>query len=402
MITSDQAIVVFDRGRAIPDRLTRGRHGHYLELAERMLAVYRTGPGRTRRELHRAVERVFADEPDCPSRRIAAFCKLLDDAGEFDADPDGYAARLRLEVFTLAAAHHPLVRSGDRLYEKDEAAVKSEIAARLGRSWEEVDAALYADVIDLQRLGSFRGFEGAEALLSAYNVAQLQACLYRAERMAVVASGDFRTILRHATFARLLFTLDRLGPSLYRFDFSGPASVLAETRRYGVNFARFLPALLACRGWELRAEVRTPWKRTAALELSDRDGYRSHLEPPPEFDSSVEARFAKKFGAEREGWRLSREGEVLHEGQSTFVPDFVFRHADGTEALMEIVGFWTPEYLAKKRETLRRFGRHRVLLAVAESALRSKKPLPEGVVSYKTALKPEAVLAALEKLRGRP
>jgi predicted nuclease of restriction endonuclease-like RecB superfamily len=115
----------------------------------------------------------------------------------------------------------------------------------------------------------------------------------------------------------------------------------------------------------------------------------------------VEARFAGKFGAERDGWRLFREGEIVHEGQTAFVPDFVFRHADGTEALLEIVGFWTPEYLEKKRETVRRFGRHRILLAVVESSLRAKKPLPEGVISYKTALKPEAVVEALEKLRLR-
>jgi len=28
-----------------------------------------------------------------------------------------------------------------------------------------------------------------------------------------------------------------------------------------------------------------------------------------------------------------------------FVPDFTFRHEDGTQACLEIVGFWTPEYL---------------------------------------------------------
>jgi predicted nuclease of restriction endonuclease-like RecB superfamily len=270
VITSQQSIVVYDRGRAVPDRLTRGRHSHYLCLAAKMLAVYRTGAGcRTRRELHRSVEGIFADEPDCPSRRIAAFSKLLDDAGEFDSDPGGEAGRLRLEVFGLAAAHHPLVRTGDRLFEKGEAAVKAGIAAQLGRPWEEIEAGLYADVIDFQRLGSFAGFEGPEALLSAYNVAQLQACLYRAERMTVTATGGFKSILRHAKFARLLFEIRRLGPSHYRMDFSGPASVLSETRRYGVNFAKFIPALLACKGWQLRAEVRTPWNRTAVLELSD-------------------------------------------------------------------------------------------------------------------------------------
>jgi predicted nuclease of restriction endonuclease-like RecB superfamily len=33
---------------------------------------------------------------------------------------------------------------------------------------------------------------------------------------------------------------------------------------------------------------------------------------------------------------------------SVFLPDFTLRHADGREALVEVVGFWTPEYLEEK------------------------------------------------------
>jgi predicted nuclease of restriction endonuclease-like RecB superfamily len=185
----------------------------------------------------------------------------------------------------------------------------------------------------------------------------------------------------------------------YLIELSGPASVLRETRRYGINFARFLPALLACRGWTMRATLRTPWGGTALLALTSRDGLQSTMPPPEEFDSSVEAGFAAKFGPERDGWRLHREAQVLVEGQSAFVPDFAFRHADGTEVLLEIVGFWTPEYLAKKRETLRRFRGRRIYLAVAERCLPEGAAVSEDVVVYKSALKPEPVLALLERAR---
>jgi uncharacterized protein len=208
-----------------------------------------------------------------------------------------------------------------------------------------------------------------------------------------------KTILRYAKLARLLHEITTVGPSRYRLAFSGPASVLRQTRGYGVNFARFLPALLACKGWRLSAVVQTPWKTTAALELTDRDGFKSHLPPAAEFDSSVEETFAAKFGPERDGWRLVREGEVLHQGQSVFVPDFVFRHADGTQVLFEIVGFWTPEYLAAKRETLRQFRRHRILIALPERSVRAGAAVGDHVVLYKTALKVQPVLAALARCR---
>ena len=399
MLTSDQAIVVYERGRALPDRLTRRAHAQYVTYAERMLAVYRSGVGRTRRELHRSIEGILADEPDCEARRIQAFCKLLDDASDFATDPKGNAARLRLRVFSLAARHHPLVKRPDQLFESSEAEVKAWIAQRLGRPWPEIEGELYADVIDFQRLTAFEGYADAQALLRRYNVAQVQACLYRCEQMAVQATGDFKTLLRYAKLARLLHEIRRLGPSKYRIELSGPASLLRQTRRYGVSFARFVPALLACRGWTMQALVRTPWGGKARLVLSSGDGIRSHLPPPEEFDSTLEEKFAARFGPERDGWHLLREAEIVHEGQTAFVPDFVFRHDDGTEVLFEIVGFWTPEYLASKRETLRRFRRHNILIAVAERSLRPGATVPDDVVVYKTALKIGPVVEALERIR---
>ncbi len=193
-----------------------------------------------------------------------------------------------------------------------------------------------------QQLEEFTGYPDAAAFLSRYNVAQLQACLYRAESMTVTATQDLKTIIRYAKLAKLLHEIirgegvpplsnvarpswpcssegqtpvprrhrpngpdtsqagvqgrDALATSTYRITFTGPASVLRETRRYGVNFARFLPALLACKGWRMEAVVRTPWKTPAKLALSEADRFTSHLPPPEEFDSSLEQSLADKFG----------------------------------------------------------------------------------------------------------
>jgi uncharacterized protein len=400
MLTREHAIVVFDRDRAIPDRLTRKAHGHYADYARRMLAVYGAGVGATRRDLHRWIEGIFTEEPDCPSRRIQAFAKLLDDESDFETDPRGQAARLRLAVFGMAAEFHPLVRTCDRLFERSEEETKARIAAELGRPWAEIEAGLYADLIEFQRLAVFRGYPSPEAFLSRYNVAQVQACLYRAERMIVTAAADFKTILRYAKLAGLLHEIRRLGPEKYRIELSGPASVLRTTRRYGVNLARFVPALLACNDWTMEAAMKTPWGSPARLVMSHRDGLTSHLPSPEEFDSSVEEAFVAKFGEVQAGWRLSREAAILEEGQHTYVPDFVFRHDDGTAVLFEIVGFWTPEYLAKKRETLLRFRRHKILVAVEAHAVQDDAQVPEGMIVYKKTIKLEPVLEALERVRA--
>jgi len=364
-----------------------------------MLAIYSDGKGRQRRQLHRDIESLFADEPDCPVRRIQAFCKLLDDRSIFWTDPDGRAAKLRLDVFSKVARFHPLVEEPDRLFENEETKIKAQIADELGLTWSEIEKGLYADVLSFQQLEHFVGYPNASALLSRYNVAQLQACLYRAESMIVVATDDLKTIIRYAKLARLLHEIVRLGPSRYRITFSGPASILHETRRYGVNFAKFLPALLACKGWRMTAILKTPWNTSAKLTLSDKDGFSSHLPPPDEFDSGLEESLAEKFGPKRDGWGLIREGEILHERQKTFVPDFTFYHDDGTEVFLEIVGFWTPEYLSHRRETLKQFRHNALLIAVPEKSLREEARIGENVLVYKTTLKLSFLTKALERIR---
>ena len=399
MLTSEQSIVEFKAGRAFTDRLTQSTHRHYVNFAEQMLAIYANGIGKQRRELHKQIEKLFRDEADCPVRRIAAFCKLLDDKSTYHTDPDGNAAKLRLQVFSKAAQSHPLVSQKDQLFEHVENDTKEQIAEELETPWDEIEQNLYADVMEYQRLKELEGYANASAFLSRYNVAQLQASLYRAETMTIWASDDFKTILRYAKLARLLHEIKRTGPSEYEMTLSGPVSVLHETRRYGINFARFLPALLACKNWKMSVAIKTPWNMTAKLNLSDNDGFSSHLPGPNEFDSSVEEAFAKKFGTERDGWQLIREGEILHKNQTTFVPDFVFRHKDGTEVLLEIIGFWTPEYLSHRRETLRKFQHHNILLAIPESSLKVDVDSANNIVPYKKALLIKPILEALNKLQ---
>lgn len=398
MLTSEQAIVEYKQNRAIPDRLTQQRHAHYTRYAEKMLEIYRAGVGQRRGELHQQVKSLFHNEPDCPPKRIAAFCKLLDDESTFVTAPDAW--QLRMAVFEQAAKSHPLVENPDRLFEHDPKSVKHAVAETLHRPWEDIEDNLYADVLDQQKLESFEGYALPAALLSRYNVAQLQACLYKATQMTIRATTDFKTILRYIKLSRLLHEIRRVGTGDYVIRLTGPASASISTRRYGVNMARFLPALLACKGWRMSADLQTPWQRRAKLNVSDKDGFKSHLPPPEEFDSSVEQNFAEKFGAARDGWSLFREGAILHHRQKTFVPDFLFGHEDGTVVLMEIVGFWTPEYLRDKRATLREFADHHILLAVQEGLLKTGE-LPENVISYKTVLQPATVLASLEKFRVR-
>lgn len=398
MLTKQQSILHFDFAHhcVVPDRLTRKTHAAYLPAVDQLLDIYRNHVGETRRQLHSSVQRVLQELDDCSSVRMSAFCKLLDDASEYDHDRSGAAAKLRQRVFTLAAVHHPLVQDPDHLFASNEFEVKQNIASQLGRVWSDIEAELFADVIEFHRLKTPPDAElDAGGILRRYNIAQTQTALYGAVEMTVFADGDFCTILRYAKLARLMHTIARQENG-YIFRFNGPASIVRETRRYGVAMARFLPGLLAAEHWRMRAIVIGPLRRRFTLQLSSRDGLRGEIDPN-DFDSELEETFYHRWQeSDTGGWRIEREGTVLHAGQNVFMPDFTFRHPEHGEVLLEIIGFWTPEYLREKASRLAQFHGHgRIVLAVAEHADEAIPDIGQPRVVYKTKLLPKAVLELL-------
>ncbi len=88
----------------------------------------------------------------------------------------------------------------------------------------------------------------------------------------------------------------------------------------------------------------------------------------------------------------------MHKGQKVFSPDFVFRHEDGREVPMEVIGFWTTEYLREKVETLRLFRDQPIILAVGQAGAKRITGLPEGTIFFKSALKLKSVLERLNQV----
>lgn len=407
MLTRELGIYDIKGNEIYPERLRQKPHEHYVGYATEMLRIFREGIGRTRQELRSAVTKLFENEPECPPRRIEAFCKLLEEDGisRFDTDHGAKAAKLRTRVFRSAAPDHPLVESRDALFEHSEIETKARIARELGfEDWGAIDKALFADVFENNRLLEFMGYESPMALLSRYNVAQIQVALFGATRLTVWARSDFRQIVTHAKLAHLLHDIMPPPESQpcgeYVIVLDGPASVLRETRRYGVNMARFLPALISCREWRMEAEIPSMRHRRALkLKLSAKDGLKAAMPPPKEYDSSVEEGFANKWGTERrDGWLMRREADILQKRQTVFIPDFSFTHEDGRRALLEIIGFWTPEYLKAKLDKLRLFGNEPIILVVAEGVAERWDGMPSNVILYKTAVKLSDVLKALGRI----
>jgi hypothetical protein len=400
MLTTALRIYRWDRqtGSVASDRLEPGA----VPLLERALAVYRSSIGKTRADVRNAARAALeALRPD----RVEPVVKLLDDAATYDWPRTARSAERRVAVFEAAAPRHPLL---------DRAAAREVLSSTLDAAPDGLDATvavLYADYPAFHRLTGFPTDYTAEALRADYDLAQAQALLYSATRVTVEARDDFKHILRYARLARLLFRLEPLpaptrrratrGPAPgYRFVLDGPSSVLRRTRAYGVDFARFLAALVRLRGWRLAADVelRRGW-RPVEFRLSAEDRLGAHRAPPPEFDSALEAAIARKFGRSRDGWRLAREGAVIRAGDSLIVPDFAFRHEDGTEVMLEIAGYWTPEYIAAKLDTLGRVRGANLIVAVPKALALRAGALPATVLPFRRRVLLRDLLPRLEAFR---
>ena len=142
---------------------------------------------------------------------------------------------------------------------------------------------------------------------------------------------------------------------------------------------------------------RSNWQNL--LQLSPEDGLTSNVAPADLFDSQLEEKFCRKWGDDpREGWRLYRECVVLYQNQKVFVPDFLFVHEDGRKVALEIVGFWTPEYLSAKKKTLAAFSNQSIIPAVADSADWPEEVDDHWTFRFKTTIRPSDVLAVLGRI----
>jgi predicted nuclease of restriction endonuclease-like RecB superfamily len=108
---------------------------------------------------------------------------------------------------------------------------------------------------------------------------------------------------------------------------------------------------------------------TRAFTLYHTENLDSHYSVGSQFDSDVERTLAQKWERSNTEWELVREDDVFDIGAEVMIPDFAIEHPDGRRAILEVVGFWTPEYLESKLAKIRQVEADNFVLAVSERCL---------------------------------
>ena len=136
------------------------------------------------------------------------------------------------------------------------------------------------------------------------------------------------------------------------------------------------------------------------MTLDDTCGLHSYYRKGHPFDSSVEEKFYRAFRKTKSEWEIEREAEVIDLKETVLIPDFTLIHPDGRRRSLEIVGFWTPEYLEKKLEKLRKVDGQDLIIAVNDSLNCSREDFHGQVIFFKTGLRPQKVIDVLENDHG--
>ncbi len=314
---------------------------------------------------------------------------------------------LRSRLFTLAATA-PSNPAAAQIHRQRLAA---QLSQELARDIEPIHICqgLYADLQENRILTSFNP-PTPEALLHRYNLSQVQGIFYKASHVVMHLHrndpGEYKLMFKYLKLFRLMTYIEGEADQGFTITIDGPASLFNTSTRYGVDIAKLIPAILHVTRWQLTAQLqwKNPYTKTTqekTFSLSDRCDLVSHYPPGKPYDSMLEQAFAEKWIKTKTDWQLEREVDLVPIPGSVMIPDFRLVHPDGRTYLLEIVGYWRPEYLRKKFYQASQAQQKNLILAVSERLNLEKagvdlRSVPINTIWFKDKLQPKAVLKALE------
>jgi predicted nuclease of restriction endonuclease-like RecB superfamily len=371
----------------------------YEAVAEEVIDAYQAGV--TRGEIDDAVSEL---ETHDTFKLVRGLSKLLDRRSTFEQESPAEPTHVRAAAF-------------DRGYVTSRAereTVLTDIAEEFDISIDEAEASLWADREEHELLVTAPDTSGTD-LLKQYNLSLTQTLLFDALELEFTASENYQQIFGLMSYLGLMYTVD----SDLTVTVTGPAALFKKTRKYGTTLARLVPSIMQADEWSLSAQVETEVSNERRVYEFSVDSSQASLFPETteteSFDSEVERDFAVRIKALADGWTVSREPTILRTNERVMIPDFSFER-DGEEFYLEVIGFWTPEYLQEKIEKVRAVESEQPLVLAVNEQLNCTKEDFEGadevffydgkipvkpVVTRLNVIEDELVRDDLETLRER-
>ncbi len=245
-------------------------------------------------------------------------------------------------------------------------------------------------------------------LLFQYNISLIQTLLFNCLKIEIKIDSSksigsiWKDILRQVKRLGLMYWLeinpDKTGNIICTVE--GASNVINLTERYGNSIAKLIPLIFKADDWSLKADIlkttnngnktiydfeisksrysdkisfETP--KASISKYGQQIGGKNNAEKKTNetvynaksttnndrlfmdnfennstisYDSNIEKTFAQKFELFSTGWSIEREPEpLISKSKTAFISDFILTKHEN-KVLVEIIGFWTSEYLERK------------------------------------------------------
>jgi hypothetical protein len=395
-----------------------GLDADMLALAERITGIYRDGVGKRKGELLERLKEVENEGQDF--KLVRGLSTLLERRCTFEVESTLNPVEARKAVFREAS----IVRASNP---EDRKRVLQKVSKELGlTSPEALEKTLFSDMEEELIMRDFKPLP-SDTLLKYYNLSLTQTLLFKSLRVEFSSSGNWKNIFRDVKRLGLIYSVDRNDGGgegqQFKVSLDGPFSLFKMTERYGTSIAKLLPQITASDSWTIKAEILARSRggkiynfEADSKELKDLianvrrgeggdvigEGQQQRQQPQVGllYDSTTEEKFARSFLSFGTGWTLRREPEPLVADTHVLIPDFSFEK-DGMKVYLEVVGFWTPEYLGRKIGKLSSIAGVDMIIAADESLACSKLERLKGkalVIYYKKDVPMKPII---EHLRER-
>src|SRR5215213_5398 len=397
MLTSDLA-VSFRRGDKIyPFLINTGNAGIQRDAAG-LIEIFEAFVGSTRGEIERELEEFIGTGTDY--KILRGLIKLLSDRAEFETSAPAEPVEIRRKVFLEARKSHPVFPDSEQ---KDKVLEKAAEEFQSDKS--SIIANLYADLPAQQQLTSFDSI-APEDLLDLYNLAQAQALLYRCIEMKIrVMPSDltnYRAIFGWIKHFGLIHSISGNAANGYEITLTGAASLFHRSQKYGIQMSVFLPALLLCNNWRLRAEIAQKKGRNLFFELtSEQTEIVSNRFDETPYENPDIQKLHKNWEKLARDWRLEENREVIDLGKTAFVPDLVLISPSKEKIFLDILGFWTPKSLEKRLEEFASANFRKFIIAASQELRGSREEFLKespNLIFYKSKIEPLLLIETAQKL----
>lgn len=397
MLTSDLA-VSFRRGDKIFPFLIKTDNAEIRRDAEGLIEIFEEFIGETRGTIERELEEFIGTGTDYKIMR--GLIKLLTDRCEFETNAPAEPVEIRQKVFLEAKKNHPVLPNSE---ERNE--VLQTVAEELNSDKSAINSNLYADLPAQQHLISFDAITPQD-LLDRYNLAQAQALLYKAIEMKIrVAPSDlnnYRAIFGWIKHFGLIHSVIGNAANGYEITLTGAASLFHRSQKYGIQMSVFLPALLLCKNWKLRAEIVQKKGKNLFFELTSEQTeiVSNRFDEPPYQNPDIQ-KLQKNWEKLSTDWQLNENREVIDLGKTAFVPDLVLISPEKEKVYLDILGFWTPKTLQKRLEEFASANYTKFIIAASNELRGSREEFlreSKHVILYKTKIEPLLLIETAENL----